>query len=158
MLIFLWTWSGNPSRSTSCHLCLSLSLSRARSMSWRTARAPTRPLYLSTPPKASTRTASIRTGTRRGPRPPPGRPPAPWRPGCRSTRRTLIPLKERRSCSLSSPGWHSHRWAVWPQQLRAPYRGIITDHLIVFLKSSVRLITSSEINRSLIYVLHLLIW
>lgn len=156
MLFLLWTWRGNPLCSTSCHLCLSLF--RARSMSWKTARAPTRPLYLSTPPKASTRTASIRTGTRRGPRRPPGRPPAPWRPGCRNTRRTLTPLKERRSCSLSSPGWHSHRWVVWPQRLQAPYRGIIIDRLIVFFKSSVRLITSSEINRSLIYLLHYLIW
>lgn len=105
---YLW------SCSTSCpHFFFSQQHSRAHSMSWRTARGPTQLLYLFTPPKASTPTASTRTETRQGPKRPQGRPPAPWRPGCRNTRRTLTPPKERRSCLLSLREWHSHRWAAW---------------------------------------------
>lgn len=108
---YLW------SCSTSCPLFFffffSQQHSRAHSMSWRTARGPTQLLYLFTPPKASTPTASTRTETRQGPKRPQGRPPAPWRPGCRNTRRTLTPPKERRSCLLSLREWHSHRWAAW---------------------------------------------
>lgn len=115
-LQIFWTWGANifgVAQQVAPIFFFSQQHSRAHSMSWRTARGPTQLLYLFTPPKASTPTASTRTETRQGPKRPQGRLPAPWRPGCRNTRRTLTPPKERRSCLLSLREWHSHRWAAW---------------------------------------------